>query len=314
LPPSIEHHQPPAFFVRGPSPLARLVFFAAVSMAAMVADARLHYLTEVRQGFAALLYPLEAVANAPVVLYHRVQDYFVAQSDLTRDNRAMHQLVLQQGSELQRFRTVQAENEHLRGLLGASSVLMQSTKLAEILHLGRDPFTRKVIVNLGTQQGVAAGQAVVDDLGVIGQVTRAYPFSSEVTLITDKELAVPVQVERNSLRAIAFGLGESGALELPYLPVNVDIREGDMLVTSGIDGVYPVGLAVAKVMRVERNVDSPFAHIVCKPIGGTESHRQVLILAAQDSTLPGGEPETGDEQTPKKKTHPQNTRHVPHKP
>jgi rod shape-determining protein MreC len=151
----------------------------------------------------------------------------------------------------------------------------------------------------------------VDDLGIIGQVTRAYPFSSEVTLITDKDLAVPVQVERNSLRAIAFGLGESGALELPYLPVNVDIREGDMLVTSGIDGVYPVGLAVAKVKRVERNVDSPFAHIVCTPIGGTEQHRQVLILAAQDAGAPANEPEIGDNTSYQKK---RLSRHAPRKP
>lgn len=252
-------------------------------MALMLADARLHYLTEIRQGFAALLYPLEMVATSPVKLYLHVRDYFVIQDDLMENNRAMRELILQQKSDLQRFRTIQTENEHLRGLLRTSQVLMQPTKVTEILHVGRDPFSRKVIVNLGSQHNVAAGQAVVDDKGVIGQVTRTYPFSSEITLITDKDLAVPVQVERNSLRAIAFGNGEDSTLQLPYLPVNVDIREGDLLVTSGIDGVYPAGLAVAKVMRVERNVDSPFAHIVCAPIGGIEHHRQVLILATQDT-------------------------------
>lgn len=302
MPPAIEHHQPPAFFVRGPSPLARLVFFSTVSIALMVADARLHYLTEVRQGFAALMYPLELLARSPVTLYQNVSDYLVAQSDLVAENRDLHAQVLQQASTLQRFRTIQAENEHLRGLLGAASNLAQSTKLAEIMHLGRDPFSRKVTVNLGTQHGIAAGQAVVDELGVIGQVTRAYPFSSEVTLITDKDLAVPVQVERNSLRAIAFGHGEDGTLDLPYLPVNVDIREGDTLVTSGIDGVYPTGLAVAKVKRVERNVDSPFARIVCIPVGGTEHHRQVLILSAQTPQLavPGA---AGTSSTAIKKPH-----------
>jgi len=269
-------------------------------MALMVADARLHYLTEIRQGFAALLYPLELIVNSPAVLYHNVQGYLVAQSDLAQDNRAMHQLALQQSSELQRFRTIQAENEHLRGLLGAASTLMQSTKLAEIQHLGRDPFSRKVTVNVGSQQSIVAGQAVVDELGVIGQVTRVYPFSSEVTLITDKDLAVPVQVERNSLRAIAFGHGEDGTMELPYLPVNVDIREGDVLVTSGIDGVYPIGLSVAKVAHVKRNVDTPFALIVCTPIGGTERHRQVLLLATQGGPQPAGEPEIIDARPPKK--------------
>jgi len=279
----------------------------------MAVDARLHYLTEIRQGCAALLYPLEIVANAPVAIYHRVQDYFSVQRDLVNDNRTMRELVLQQSAALQRLHAVQSENEHLRSLLGASQSIAQPTKLAEILHVGRDPLARKITINLGTQQGVMAGQAVVDEHGVIGQVTRAYPFSSEVTLITDKDLAVPVQVERNGLRAIAFGNGRDETLELPYLPVNVDIREGDVLVTSGIDGVYPLGLMVAKITRVERNVDSPFAHIVCIPTGGTGSHRQVLILATQTPQQSGTELEAGNA-PPQKKSDRQRAHHAPRKP
>jgi rod shape-determining protein MreC len=177
---------------------------------------------------------------------------------------------------------MQVENEHLRQLLEARQSLDQPARMAEIVHAGRDPFVQKIIINLGSQQNVAAGQAVVDGLGVIGQVTRAYPFSSEVTLITDRELAVPVQVERNGLRAIAFGHGRDNLLDVPYLPVNVDIKEGDRLVTSGIDGTYPMGLAVATVTRIERNVDSPFARIVCVPVAGTDRHRQVLVLTTSE--------------------------------
>lgn len=309
----MESHQPPAFFVRGPSPIARLAFFAAVSITLMAADSRLHYLTEVRQGFSTLLHPLEIVANSPLVFYHRVQDYFAAQDGLMRENRALQRLALQQGSDLQRLSAMQSENEHLRSLLGAAAVSMQPARLAEIMHAGRDPFTHRIVVNLGSQQGVTAGQAVVDERGVIGQVTRTYSFSSEVTLVTDKGLAIPVQVERNALRAIAFGNGDDGTLELPYLPVNVDIREGDVLVTSGIDGIYPVGLPVARVTRIERKADSPFAHIACAPIGGVEQHRQVLILATQASPLPSGEPETGSLPA-KKKTDPQRSRHAARKP
>lgn len=272
--------QQPSFFVRGPSPLARLTFFAALSLVLMAVDARLHYLVEIRQGFVALLHPLEVVASSPMRLYQNVTDYFGAQSDLLREVDQLRRENMRIASDLQRMPTLQVENEHLRQMLEASQSIGQPSRAAEIVHVGRDPFVRKVIVNAGTQKGIAAGQAVVDGQGVLGQVTRAFPFSSEVTLITDRELAVPVQVERNGLRAIAFGHGNDNTLDVPYLPVNVDIQEGDRLVTSGIDGTYPIGLAVATVKRIERNVDSPFAHIVCTPLAGTDRHRHVLILSA----------------------------------
>lgn len=270
--------QQTSFFVRGPSPLARLTFFATLSLVLMIVDARLHYLAEVRQGFATLLHPLEILASSPLRLYRQVEEHFSSLDALTQETHSLREQNMRLAADLQRLPTLQAENEHLRQLLNARQSLAQPSRLAEIMHASRDPFVQRIIVGIGSQQGVAAGQAVVDGMGVIGQVTRAYPFSSEVTLITDRELAVPVQVERNGLRAIAFGHGRDNTLDLPYLPVNVDIREGDKLVTSGIDGTYPNGLAVATVVRIERNMDSPFAHIVCTPIAGTDKHGQVLIL------------------------------------
>lgn len=282
----LEHNQPPAFFIRGPSPFARLIFFAAISIAMMAVDARLHYLTEIRQGLAALLHPLEIIANSPAVAYRSLSDFFTMQTTLTQQNRQLRLAHLQQSADLQRFQSLQAENDHLRRLLGVVPALPQPVKMGEIVHAGRDPFSRKVAVDLGSQQGVSAGLAVVDEAGVIGQVTRVYPFSSEVTLVTDKDLAVPIQVERNGLRAIAFGSGRDQVMDLPYLPANVDIRVGDKLVTSGIDGIYPTGLAVAKVSRVERNADSPFAHIVCIPTAGIEGHRQVLLIGTS-AGVPG---------------------------
>lgn len=289
-------NQPPAFFVRGPSPLARLTFFAAVSISLMAVDARLHYLTEIRQGFAALLHPLEAVARAPVAAFQYVGGYIAMQSTLVGENRQLHELALQQSADLQRFRTLQAENEHLRSLLGTLPAMRQPAKMGEIVHAGRDPFTHKVIVNLGTRQGIASGQAVIDEFGVVGQVTQVYPFSSEVTLVTDKDLAVPIQIERNGMRAIAFGNSRANAIDLPYLPVNVDIREGDMLVTSGIDGVYPPGLAVAKVAHIDRKANSPFARIACMPTAGIQSHRQVLLIPiAENLPPPPPAPAAGEE-------------------
>lgn len=281
------------FFVRGPSPLARLTFFAALSLVLMVVDARLHYLGEVRQGFATLLHPLEILATSPLRLYHAVEEHFASVDALNQETRALREQVMRMSIDLQRQPSLQAENDHLRQLLGTRQSLQQPTRLAEILHTSRDPFVQRIIVDIGSQQGVLAGQAVIDGAGVIGQITRAYSFTSEVTLITDRELAVPVQVQRNGLRAIAFGHGRDNTLDLPYLPVNVDIKEGDKLVTSGIDGTYPVGLAVATVTHIEHNVDSPFAHIICTPTAGTDKHRQVLILATTPSAaIPLGEPHT----------------------
>jgi len=275
---TVQPEQPPAFFVRGPSPFARLIFFSALSIVLMAVDSRLHYLNEVRQGFATLLYPLEIVASAPVKLYRHVNTYFVNQTTLTNENARLTTLIMNQALNLQRLSNTEAENAHLRLLFEAQQKLKPSTKLAEIMHTGRDPFVHKVGINIGSQQGIAPGQAVVDGQGIIGQVTRVYPFSSEVTLITDKSLVIPVQVARNGLRAIAFGHGRDSTLYVPYLPSSVDIKEGDKLMTSGIDGTYPEGLIVAIVKRIERDPNSPFANIICTPAAGTDRNRQVLVV------------------------------------
>lgn len=296
---TLRNYQPPAFFARGPSPFARLTFFAALSIALMAIDARLHYLVEIRQGLSAVLHPLEVIAHSPVRAWHGVHDYFSLQSTLSQENNRLRQMQLLQSADLQRFNALQAENDHLRRLLGVVPTLNQPAKMGEIIHTGRDPFSRKVVVNLGSQQGITAGQAVIDESGVIGQVTRAYPFSAEVTLATDKDLAVPVQIERNGLRAIAFGNGRERVMNLPYLPVNVDIREGDKLVTSGIDGVYPAGLSVATVTRIERNVDSPFASITCTPTAGIDNHRQVLLISVPNN-LPAIPAEAIETRKPRK--------------
>lgn len=275
----LEQQQAPAFFARGPSPFARLMFFSVLSLALMATDSRLQYLSSLRQNLIAFVHPLQMLANAPSQFYRNMGEYFTTHHHLLNENHSLNLQVLSQNITLQRLNTLSLENEHLRELLGANKALVQTSVLAEIMHVGRDPFTKKVIVNRGDADQILAGVAVVDDTGVIGQVTRTYPLSSEVTLITDKSLAIPVQVERNGLRAIAFGHGRDNTLDLPYLPTNVDIRRGDTLVTSGIDGVYPAGLAVATVSQIEIKPDSPFARIVCVPKGGVENHRQVLLVS-----------------------------------
>lgn len=283
---TVQPQQPPAFFVRGPSPLARLVFFSVLSIVLMAVDSRLHYLNEVRQGFFTLLYPLEVIATSPIRLYHHVSDYFTDQQTLNTQNRQLQKQMMQQATELQRLAYIQIENEHLRSLLHASQGSGRNMRLAEVTHTGRDPFTHKIEINLGSQHGVGPGQAVIDGHGVIGQVTRVYPFASEITLLTDKTLVIPVQVQRNGLRAIAFGQGRDGSLYLPYLPANVDIRPGDELMTSGIDGTYPEGMKVAVVQKIARENDSPFARIVCIPVAGVDRHRQVLVVESTGVAIP----------------------------
>lgn len=281
----LEQQQAPAFFARGPSPFARLVFFSALSLALMATDSRLHYLVTLRQNLVAALHPLQLIANLPSQGYRDINTYFSSHHYLLAENKRLQQQTLEQGIALQRLDTLSLENDHLRKLLSANQALTQKSILGEIMYVGRDPFTKKIIVNRGDTHSVQIGEAVVDATGVIGQVTRTYPLSSEVTLITDKSLAIPIQIERNGLRAIAFGHGRDNTLDLPYLPTNVDVKRGDKLVTSGIDGIYPAGLAVATVSHIEITPDSPFARIICVPTGGVEHHRQVLLVSIPEPEI-----------------------------
>ena len=273
----LETQQTPAFFVRGPSIFSRMVFFCALSISIMAIDARLNYLSQVRHAFIAALHPLEVVANAPSEWTRDMKKYFSEHNQLVQENYALKQQAFEQKVLLQRLTTIEAENTHLRTLLDGNIPIQPKAILGEISHMGRDPFTHTVVVNRGSQHSIKAGQAVVDSKGVIGQVTRVYPFTSEVTLITDKELSIPIQIERNQLRAIAFGEGNN-TLDIPYLPANVDIKVGDKLVTSGIDGVYPAGLAVATVTAILQNPESPFAKIVSTPVAEVNNHLQLLLL------------------------------------
>lgn len=278
----LEAQETPAFFVRGAKPFSRMVFYSALSIIFMAVDARLNYLSQVRQAFIATLHPFEMAANAPSEWVRDTQKYFSAHNELVQENYALKQQAFEHQVSLQRLNTIQAENEHLRKLLNGNTPIQPKAVLGEISHMGRDPFTHVVVVNRGSQQNIKAGQAVVDSKGVIGQVTRVYPFTSEVTLITDKELSIPIQIERNQLRAIAFGEG-NGTLDIPYLPTNVDIIVGDKLVTSGIDGVYPAGLAVAVVTKILQNPESPFAKIVSTPVAGVSNHLQLLLLTLPET-------------------------------
>ena len=273
----LDPQQTPAFFVRGASAFSRTMFFCALSIIFIATDARLNYLSQVRQGFIAALHPLEMIANAPSNWVRDISHYFSAHNQMVQENYSLKQQAFEHQVRLQRLNTIEAENAHLRSLLNGDLPIQPKAVLGEISHTGRDPFSRVVVINRGSQHTIQAGQAVVDSKGVLGQVTRVFPFSSEVTLITDKALSIPVQIERNQLRAIAFGEGDN-TLDIPYLPTNVDIKVGDKLVTSGIDGIYPAGLAVAKVTQILQDPESPFAKIISTPVAEVSNHLQLLVL------------------------------------
>ena len=270
----------PQFFKHGPGPLVRLVFFVLLSLTLMVVDTHFKYLYEVRQTIAVVIYPVQKLAYIPTTISDLVNDFFVAQ-DLADENARLKQQHLIDSGKLQQFSALTTENEHLRNLLEAPQRNKSKAIMAEIRSVPRDPFNRKIILDKGIQNNIQNGQVVVDDLGVIGQITRTYPWSSEATLITDKDHSVPVQILRNGIRSVASGTGKYKTLELNYMSNNVDIQEGDLLVTSGIDGVYPSGLQVALVSKIKRDVSSAFAYIICTAIAGVDRNRQVLILSPQ---------------------------------
>ena len=270
-------HQPPPFFKRGPAPLAQLSFYAALSLALIFIDSRFQTLELLRQGMSLFTHPLQQAAHAPVDYLKDAGSYFSSIARFQDENARLKRAQLNGAETLLRTRQLEAENERLRKLLDVKGRQQANGRVAQILYAARDPFSRRVIVDKGQQDKIVAGQPVVDDAGVVGQVTRVFPFVSEITLITDKDQAVPVQIVRNGLRSVVFGLG-NGQLELRFMPANADVQKGDLLVTSGLDGIFLPGFPVAKVVQIERDTSYSFARIYCVPLAGVENFGEVMVL------------------------------------
>ena len=270
-------HQPPPFFKRGPAPLAQLSFYAALSLALIFIDSRFQTLELLRQGMSLFTHPLQQAAHAPVDYLKDAGSYFSSIARFQDENARLKRAQLNGAETLLRTRQLEAENERLRKLLDVKGRQQANGRVAQILYAARDPFSRRVIVDKGQQDKIIAGQPVVDDAGVVGQVTRVFPFVSEITLITDKDQAVPVQIVRNGLRSVVFGLG-NGQLELRFMPANADVQKGDLLVTSGLDGIFLSGFPVAKVVQIERDTSYSFARIYCVPVAGVENFGEVMVL------------------------------------
>ena len=221
-------------------------------------DARYKYLESTRQVIAVIIYPFQRLTAMPSEVWNGVGAYVTLQRHLVKENEQLHSQHDIDEGVLQQMQALQAENLQLHALLDIKQDAEYTMQAAQIVYLERDIFKRKLFVNKGSQTDVQPGQAVLDSNGVVGQVTRVYPWLSEVTLVTDKDNAVPVQILRNGLRAVVFGSGNLSEIDLRYQPISADVEVGDILVTSGMDGTYPANLPVAKVTKVERDPAYPF--------------------------------------------------------
>lgn len=287
-------YSPPPLFKQGPSALARLIFFVLLSLGLLISDARFNTLEIVRGVLGAGLYPLQRAALVPRDLFVGAADLAVTSAQLRNENTQLRAKNLQLSQQANQALALSAENTHLRALLQLSQRITAQATPAEIQYDTRDPFTQKVVIGRGSQQGIKNGAPVVDENGVIGQVTRVFPLQSEVTLVTDKDQAVPVEIVRTGLRSVIYGTPKGDLLELRFVPISADVQVGDELVTSGLDGVYPQGLPVAKVLRVDKLADTAFARVVCAPLAAVRGARQMLVLH-YESQLP---PRPADEAPP----------------
>lgn len=286
---------PPPFFKQGPSALSKLMVFSALAVFLMVADQRFQMVAPMRSAIAAALYPVQWLVLQPVQAARGAGAYLQGlQTALAQADAATRQLAAQSQSALQ-VEQLALENRRLRDLLGMRERLAPASIGAQVLYEAADPYARRVVIDRGQTHGIQPGSAVIDDQGVLGQVTRVYPLRSEVTLLIDRDQAIPVLNARTGVRSVAFGqAGPQGdALELRYTLSNVDIVEGDLLTTSGIDGVYPPGLPVARVAQVGQRGESAFSRILCTPVARVHAALHVLVLEpVADAGLPTTQPQT----------------------
>lgn len=279
----------PSLFKQGPSALSRWALYSALALFLMVADARFHLTDPLRQAVAALLYPVQWLMLQPVQLVQRGADYFGSVQSAQQEALQARQQMAEMAQRANQAELLRQENAQLRALLQLRARVAPQALAAQVVYDAADPYTRRVIVDKGQLAGVQAGAPVLDERGVLGQVTRVLPLASEVTLLIDRDQAIPVLNVRTGARSVAYGepqAEQGGRMELRFMPSNADVQEGDLLTTSGIDGVYPAGLPVARVQRVERRADSAFTRIYCTPVARIEGVRHVLLLQPKAEELP----------------------------
>jgi len=271
---------PPPFFRQGPSSLTKLILFASLALFLMVADNRFLITRQVRSLLATALYYPQQVLLMPIQLLQGGSTYLVGMQRALASEEMAKRALAGQAERALRVEQLLGENARLRALLTLRPSVTVRSQAAQVLYEASDPYSRKVVIDLGSNSGVLLASPVINENGVLGQVTRVYPLSSEVTLLVDKDAAIPVLNSRTQARSAVFGSAGvlGGGMEMRFMAGNADVVVGDLLTTSGVDGVYPPGLPVAKVISVDRKVDSGFARIVLAPSAMPDGVRHVLVL------------------------------------
>lgn len=296
---------PPPFFRQGASAFSKLMVFSALALFLMVADTRFALTQPLRMAVATALYPVQWLVMRPVLWAQNAGSYFESLQSAQSAQEAAKQKLGLLSQRANQVEQLMLENSRLRKLLALRDRFAATGQAAQVLYDAADPYTRKVVIDKGLMNGVSAGSPVLDESGVLGQVTRVYPLVSEVTLVTDRDQAIPVLNARTGARAVAFGDpgAHAGALELRFMAANADVQAGDLLTTSGVDGVYPPGLPVARVEKVERRVESAFARIYCTPVALAAGAAHVMVLQPVSSQIPAlPEPEAAPEPSKKGKS------------
>ena len=267
-------------FNKGPSVFSKLVILTFISIILMGFDFRFHFLKSIHQTTNLISKPLHNLLNFPNDVYSFIENYLSNQSDLIHENEILKLDIDKLQADLQRLEFLDQENDHLKNLLEVKNSTKFKTQAANIIYSRFDPFSQKIIIDGGQNKNFQAGQPVIDALGLIGQISNVFPETSEVTLIIDKKMSVPIQIQRNSLRAITNGNGQEQTITLSYLPHSVDVIKGDILKTSGIDTIYPEGIAVAEVLEINNDPKLPFAKIICKPLASIHNKSHVLVVTS----------------------------------
>jgi rod shape-determining protein MreC len=285
----------------------RFLLLAVACVALMLLDRREQHLVKVRAALTVVVYPVRVAVDLPSRTWYSLRDTFAARDALIAENQQFRREHLETEGRLQRLESLERENARLRALLDSTARVGSRALVAEILAVDLDPYRQRFNLNRGLVDGVYVGQALIDAQGVVGQVVRVGPLTSEAVLITDADHAVPVTVNRSSVRTIAVGTGDSSRLRLPYLTNNADIVVGDLLISSGLGGVFPAGYPVGRVLDVQLRSDQAFAEIVAEPASALDRDREVLLVwndeapsdaAPADDAAPGAAPAAPAENAP----------------
>ena len=272
------HERSSKLFNKGPSLLSKFLLITLISIVLMGIDFRSHYLKNIRQATNFLYKPFHVALNLPNTIYIFTTEYFSNKSDLIHENELLKFDINRLKADLQRLDFLGQENNQLKNLLEVKNLKKFKTEGVSIIYSRFDPFNQKIMIDGGQNKNFQAGQPVIDALGLVGQISNVFPETSEVTLLIDKRMSVPIQIQRNGLRAITNGDGQSEMILISHLPRSVDVIQGDIVRTSGIDTIYPEGLAVAEVLEINNDPKLPFAKIICKPIASIRNHNHLLVV------------------------------------